>query len=150
ADGRPVIENAAMRELDGEPGLAGCEPARRALEGQAVRNAEIDVTRAPGDDRIAVVSAAPLRAPTGELESVVVAATDVTEQRRAVAKFKRIYESGVVAIVLSDCSGRITAANDAFLDLVGYTREDLEQGRIDGVELTPPEYRGLDALAIRE
>ena len=46
-----------------------------------------------------------------------------------------------------DC---IPEANDAFLELPGYSREDLRAGRIHWPELTPPEYAPLDELAHEE
>src|SRR5437868_5639940 len=45
---------------------------------------------------------------------------------------------------------RIPEANDAFLELVGYSREDLQAGRLHWPELTPPEYLPLDELAHEE
>ncbi len=41
-------------------------------------------------------------------------------------------------------------ANDAFLDMVGYTREDLLGGRLNWPDLTPPEYAAMDELAHEE
>jgi PAS domain S-box-containing protein len=45
---------------------------------------------------------------------------------------------------------RIPEANDAFLALVGYTREDLLENRLVWADLTPPEYAALDDLAHEE
>jgi formate hydrogenlyase transcriptional activator len=47
-------------------------------------------------------------------------------------------------------SGRIPEANDAFLEITGYTREDLNQGRLLWADLTPPEYLAMDELAHEE
>jgi PAS domain S-box-containing protein len=44
--------------------------------------------------------------------------------------------------------GRITDANDKFLEMTGYRREDLEH--IDWVMMTPPEYRHLDEASVAE
>ena len=44
----------------------------------------------------------------------------------------------------------ITDANDKFLEMTGYTRQDLLAGRIDWVNMTPPEYRHLDEDSVRE
>jgi PAS domain S-box-containing protein len=41
-------------------------------------------------------------------------------------------------------------ANDAFLQMVGYTRKDLQAGKLDWKSLTPPEFRAADIRAIRE
>ena len=45
---------------------------------------------------------------------------------------------------------QIPEANEAFLNLVGYTQEDLQEGRLRWPDLTPPEYLALDELAHEE
>jgi PAS domain S-box-containing protein len=45
---------------------------------------------------------------------------------------------------------RTPEANDAFLDLVGYGREDLASGEMHWPDLTPPQYAALDELAHEE
>lgn len=49
---------------------------------------------------------------------------------------------------MTTCEGGTYESNDAFLWLVGYTRDDLAAGQIDWAEMTPREYRGQDALAL--
>jgi PAS domain S-box-containing protein len=44
----------------------------------------------------------------------------------------------------------ITDADDAFLEIVGYTREDLLAGRLDWRAMTPPEHVRLDEAGIRQ
>jgi len=56
----------------------------------------------------------------------------------------------LIAGIVSGEFDRIPEANDAFLDLVGYSREDLESGRLHWPDLTPPEYFALDELAHEE
>src|SRR5262249_733809 len=46
--------------------------------------------------------------------------------------------------------GRILEANDAFLKIVGYDRDDLASGRLRWTELTPPEWRDSSARALTE
>jgi PAS domain S-box-containing protein len=81
---------------------------------------------------------------------------DVTERREAQSaleasamRLRRIIDSNVVGLLLADFQGRITEVNDAFLRIVGYTREDFAEGRINWVELTPPEHRHLDQQAMK-
>ena len=62
------------------------------------------------------------------------------------ARLDRIARSGVVGIITAE-NGTIVEANDMFLELLGYTREDLAQGRIRGIDLTPPEWREADERA---
>src|SRR5258708_1463236 len=49
-----------------------------------------------------------------------------------------------------DLEGNIRDANDALLELLGYTREDLTAGRMQWTTMTPPEYQARDAQAIEE
>jgi PAS domain S-box-containing protein len=46
--------------------------------------------------------------------------------------------------------GDVTGANDAFLRMVGYSREDLEAGRIRWPDMTPPELIDQDRRALGE
>jgi formate hydrogenlyase transcriptional activator len=58
-------------------------------------------------------------------------------------------QSTIAGIVTGEFD-RIPEANDAFLNLVGYTQEDLQAGRLRWPDLTPPEYGALDDLAHEE
>jgi PAS domain S-box-containing protein len=66
------------------------------------------------------------------------------------ARFLRIFESGIISVLVCDLIGNIKDANDAFLAMVGYTRDELTSGKIDWLEMTPPEWRHLDADAIEQ
>lgn len=70
--------------------------------------------------------------------------------RRSESRFRRIYESNIIGIFFWDMSGKITEANDAFLAMVGYSRDDLLAGRIQWSTLTPPEYHSEDGRIIEE
>jgi formate hydrogenlyase transcriptional activator len=69
--------------------------------------------------------------------------------RRSRARLRLPAESSIAGIVSGEFD-RIPEANDAFLDLVGYTRDDLIAGKLRWPELTPPEYLALDDLAHEE
>ena len=58
-------------------------------------------------------------------------------------------QQAIVGIVSGEFD-RTPEVNDAFLELVGYTRDDLEAGLLNWPALTPPEYSGLDELAHEE
>jgi PAS domain S-box-containing protein len=64
--------------------------------------------------------------------------------REREARIRRLVDSNIVGVVFWDVQGRVTDANQAFLDMVGYAREDLVSGRIRWTELTPPEWRDAD------
>ncbi|MBW4563697.1 MAG: response regulator [Mojavia pulchra JT2-VF2] len=70
--------------------------------------------------------------------------------QKSEARFRRLVESNIIGIILSDLSGKITEANDAFLQMLGYEREELHSGKLCWNKITPPEYRNLEARAIAE
>jgi formate hydrogenlyase transcriptional activator len=70
--------------------------------------------------------------------------------RRSRARIRPIPAHSTIAGVVSGEYDRIPEANDAFLALVGYSREDLLAGRLHWPDLTPPEYAPLDELAHEE
>nr|WP_103667650.1 PAS domain S-box protein [Pseudanabaena sp. BC1403] len=55
-------------------------------------------------------------------------------------RFRRVFDSSVVGMLFADFQGNIIDANDRFLEMVGYTREDFQTGAIDWLAMTPPEY----------
>jgi PAS domain S-box-containing protein len=66
------------------------------------------------------------------------------------AKIRRLVDANIIGIFIWDFEGRIIEANDAFLRMVGYDREDLASGRMRWTDLTPPELRDRTAHSIEE
>jgi PAS domain S-box-containing protein len=64
------------------------------------------------------------------------------------ARFRRLSDSNILGIFFCDLGGAISAGNDYFLDMLGFTREDLAQGRLRWTDLTPPGYDEEDRAAI--
>jgi PAS domain S-box-containing protein len=64
------------------------------------------------------------------------------------AKIRRLIDSNIIGIFIWDFDGHILEANDAFLRMVNYDREDLVAGRIYWTELTPPDWRDRNNLRI--
>ncbi|HTG62908.1 MAG TPA: PAS domain S-box protein, partial [Terriglobia bacterium] len=65
-------------------------------------------------------------------------------------KIRRLVDANIIGIIIADREGRILEANDAFLRLVGYDREDLVSGHVRWTELSPPEWRERDMLTLAE
>jgi formate hydrogenlyase transcriptional activator len=73
------------------------------------------------------------------------------ELRRGRPRFRSLpRQESTIAGIVSGEFDRISEANDPFLKLVGYSREDLLAGRLRWPDLTPPEYLALDDLAHEE
>jgi PAS domain S-box-containing protein len=66
------------------------------------------------------------------------------------ARIRRLVDSNIIGIMIGDSRGRIIEANEAFLDLLGYGREDLVSGRIRWTKLTPAEWAAADQDAIAQ
>ncbi|ACC83426.1 PAS domain S-box protein [Nostoc punctiforme] len=66
-------------------------------------------------------------------------------------RFSRLAESNIIGVIVTDIkNGSIMEANDAFLKMVGYTREDLSANQIKWREITPPEYLLLSERSVQE
>ena len=46
------------------------------------------------------------------------------------AKVRRLVDSNIIGICINNLDGRIIEANDAFLSILGYSRDDLVSGRL--------------------
>jgi PAS domain S-box-containing protein len=88
-------------------------------------------------------------AETGE-PAVLGVCMDITERKRIDARFRRLMDSNMQGVIFWNTSGRVFDANDEFLHIVGYSREDLMAGRVDWVALTPPEFASCDQLALQQ
>ena len=70
--------------------------------------------------------------------------------RQTEEHFRSVAESGVVAIAFFDMEGAINDANDEFLRMLGFTREELEAGKVRWDRLTPPEWMPRTRAAVAE
>ncbi|HEY9815297.1 MAG TPA: PAS domain S-box protein, partial [Candidatus Obscuribacterales bacterium] len=61
--------------------------------------------------------------------------------RESEVRFRQVFESNVVGMMFTDFSGHISDANDHFLDMLGYSRQELEANHMNWAHLTPPEYQ---------
>ncbi|QSJ18122.1 PAS domain S-box protein [Nostoc sp. UHCC 0702] len=65
-------------------------------------------------------------------------------------KLRSFVDSNVIGILFGDVYGGIQQANDEFLGMIGYTQEDLQQGKLSWSNITPPEYLYLDEQGIAQ
>ena len=66
------------------------------------------------------------------------------------AKIRRLVDANIIGIIVFNIEGQIIEANEAFLHMVGYSREDLLSGRVRWTDLTPAEWRDWDERAVAE
>ena len=65
-------------------------------------------------------------------------------------RIRRLVDANIIGVIFTDTGGAISEANDAFLQLSGYSRNDLDSGKLRLATLASPEYRAADKLAIAE
>ncbi len=95
--------------------------------------------------------------PTNVNGMVFATARDITERKLAeealhlsTSRLQRFYDSGMIGVVNWKIDGTIVDSNDMFLQMVGYTREEMVAGKVNWIAMTPPEYAGLDQGCIDE
>lgn len=64
--------------------------------------------------------------------------------------FQKILEANIIGVFFWKMDGSITYANQAFLDMIGYTKEELTAGHLSWWMLSPPDREELDFQRIRE
>ena len=130
----------------------------RVMEsGEALEDVETHVR--PDGKRLHVrVMKAPARDADNQIVGVQGMFWDITSrieaerQRRLTdARLRRLVQSDLIAVAFTDLDDKIIDANDAYLHLAGYERDDLEAGRISfsdvrpqGMPLTPARFALLE------
>jgi PAS domain S-box-containing protein len=117
----------------------------------------VRLRRKDGAYRWFLSRAMPVREPDGHIKQWVGTNTDISdrlEAERALTaseeRLRRAIEIETVGVVFFSMDGQITGANDAFLRMGGYTREDVQTGRVRRDELTPAEFMPQSRRAVEE
>ncbi|MBD2184265.1 PAS domain S-box protein [Planktothrix sp. FACHB-1375] len=100
-------------------------------------------------------SATPIHSDEGQVIGVQGILSDISELKQAEIalqtsenRFRQVFTSNIVGVMFTDFSGQIFDANDRFLEIIGYTREDLNAERINWINLTPIEHIANDRKAM--
>ncbi|PHJ58973.1 histidine kinase [Nostoc linckia z18] len=83
-------------------------------------------------------------------------AQDITKRKQAEnnllqreTQLRRLVDSNIIGILFATPE-YITDANEAFLEMVGYTREELLTFKVRRQDITPPEYHALDVQSMEQ
>src|SRR5437660_136809 len=71
-------------------------------------------------------------------------------ERRMRARADLVFKSSVIGMTYWDAAGRIQDANEAFIEMTGYSREELMSGGVRLSSTTPPEYMVREREALLE
>jgi PAS domain S-box-containing protein len=129
---------------------------QKSMAGESDLDFECRIIRADQDVRWIWARGALHKNPAGTPVRMLGTVMDVTERkkteealRKSVFRFQRFVESNVIGVVISDAD-HIIETNDVFLDMAGYTRDDLFADKTSWAELTHPDDRPRDLQAIEE
>ncbi len=129
---------------------------RAAATGEGVRNAEMSLDFDDGTSINIFGHAVPLM-DGDKVRGAVGAFIDITDLKRAQeevrkseSRLRRFVDSNLIGIFTSTLDENFIRANDTFLNMLGYSREEFESRKFNWVELTPPELRERGEQAVAE
>ncbi|GHO47408.1 hypothetical protein KSX_55710 [Ktedonospora formicarum] len=109
-----------------------------------------------GEYRWYLTRALPVRDETGQIIKWFGTGTDIDDQKRIEEALRQSREqanalmnSSIIGIFVGE-KEQIVDANDTFLRMTGYTREDLREGRMNWMQMTSPEYLARTQQAEQE
>ncbi|MBP2292795.1 PAS domain S-box protein [Azospirillum rugosum] len=156
--GKPARE--ALPEIEGQGFFDWADRAFASGEPFVGQGVPAKIRRSPGaplEERFVTFVFQPIRDADGRVTGLFVQGSDVTEAKKAEAalraseaRLRAALEIKTVGAIYLDEDGRITDANDAFLAMGGYSRQDLENGVMTWRRLTPPEWLECSERAVTE
>lgn len=86
----------------------------------------------------------------GTLEDITTLKLTEEALRRSEARLRPVADSGMVGVYYWTTTWNITDANDKFLEMVGYTREQLVAGDLNLRMLTPERWHAIEEVKIAQ
>lgn len=126
-----------------------------AVEGKYSFDTEFRIRRADGADRWIRAKAVVQRNQQGTAQRMIGINQDITERKQqeialqiSENRFRRVFSANIVGMIFTDFSGRVYDANDRFLVMLGYSREELDNNQINWAKITPAEHIANDLKAM--
>lgn len=84
-------------------------------------------------------------------------AVDITETKRATdflhrpeTDYRRLFDSNLIGVMYTNIDGAILSANDKWLEMLGYSAEEVAARKLRWIDITPPEYLAQMELNVRK
>jgi PAS domain S-box-containing protein len=123
----------------------------QALQTGQPYEAEYRLRRHDGTYRWMLSYTRPVAGPAGRPVAWVNSNLDIHQRKTTERNLEQLLASDVIGILFWDLGQtEVPVANDAYLRLIGYSREELQAGRVDWRAMTPEEYHAVDEQAIAE
>ena len=129
---------------------------QHTLAGEQWEVVEIPILRKDGNVRTVLWNSANIHAADGEtLMATIAQGQDITERKlleeklfQSERKYRSLYETSMDGIVSVDLEGHITECNDAYAQMLGYSKDELKD--MTFVQLTPEKWHQMEQEIIRE
>jgi len=125
-----------------------CTKGHARIDGQILHDREDLFFHKDGTPIHISWSSAPLDV-NGSRSGVVLTIRNIGERKRtedalrqSEARYRCLDEAGIVGTLIADESG-ILQANEHFIRMLGYTREEFAAGKLNVLDITAPEFREL-------
>jgi PAS domain S-box-containing protein len=139
-----ILDDASARTPFSDDEYIGHQHARSVLclplvkQGTLVAVLYLENTLAPGvftPGRVAVLQLLASQAATSLDNSRL-----YRELQEREARIRQLVDANIIGVVITELDGPIVEANDAFLAMLGYSRDDLVSGRLAKAALIPAEW----------
>ena len=129
------------------------QDAENTLEKLTVIERKVETT----EKRIYIMRVLPYRTAEDHINGVVITFIDITSRKQAEEalrqskeRMEKAFSIETVGIIYFKTSGEITGANDAFLQMSGFSREDVNIGRLRWDEMTAEEFLPMSRRKVEE
>lgn len=129
----------------------------QSIADQTPYEAEYRIRHKEGHYLTVVARGKPILNDAGQVYRIAGSLTDVSERKRidealqeSEKRYRSVVDSNLIGVIISDLESRtIVEANDAFLEMVGYSRDEFEDQGLNWDELTPDEFKPLNQKALQ-
>ncbi|MGA8145517.1 MAG: PAS domain S-box protein, partial [Candidatus Acidiferrales bacterium] len=118
---------------------------------------ELRVRNIGGDYRWFHSTTVPALDTTGRLTGYVCYSVDISESkqaaeilRRSETRYRQLFDSNLIGVMYTSIDGAILDANDHFLEMTGYSTDDLKSGKVRWTAITPAEYKAQSEVITTE
>ncbi len=113
---------------------------RKMRNGEQIRNFETERVRKSGEKFSALMTISPIRDSSGKIVGSAAIARDISERkqmenmlRKSEAKFRGLFEGSRDAITIVRVNGEFVDFNQAYVDMLGYSLDELKQFKAEDV-----------------
>ncbi len=124
---------------------------------EPVKYYENPVIRKDGEKRLIAWHNSIVKDTEGNIIGLFSSGEDISERkkserklRESEQKFRSVFESRLTGVLFWNAEGEILDANEAFLDIVGYSKDEILKGEVKWKDMTPPEYKEQDEQLLKE